>query len=35
MTSLITPGESTFEEIRGLGFQPGVPNAVNWRRSKS
>ncbi|MFN7677530.1 MAG: hypothetical protein ACK5QW_02905 [Cyanobacteriota bacterium] len=33
-TCLMTPGESTFEEIRALGFQPGVPNAVNWSHLK-
>jgi hypothetical protein len=33
-TSLMTPGESTFEEIRALGFQPAVPNAANWRHLK-
>ena len=33
-TSLMTPGESTYEEIRALGFQPGVPNVVNWRHIK-
>jgi fatty acid desaturase len=30
-TNLLTPGESTFEEIRALGFQPAVPNHENWR----
>jgi len=29
--ALMTPGESTFEEIKALGFLPGVPNAENWR----
>lgn len=29
--TLMTPGESTFEEIKAMGFLPGVPNAVNWR----
>jgi hypothetical protein len=33
-TILMTPGEATFEEIRALGLQPGVPNAVNWRHLK-
>jgi hypothetical protein len=28
--TLMTPGESTYEEIRALGFLPGVPNAENW-----
>ena len=32
---LMTPGESTFEEIKALGFQPGVSNDVNWRHLKS
>jgi hypothetical protein len=29
--TLLTPSESTYEEIRALGFLPGMPNAVNWR----
>ncbi|MFM9099967.1 MAG: hypothetical protein ACKOPS_01020, partial [Cyanobium sp.] len=29
--ALMTPGESTFEEIKALGFLPGVPNSENWR----
>jgi hypothetical protein len=32
---LLTPGESTFEEIKTLGFQPGVPNQYNWRHLQS
>jgi hypothetical protein len=30
-TTLMTPGEPTFEEIKSLGVLPGVPNDVNWR----
>jgi hypothetical protein len=28
--TLMKPGESTYEEIKALGFLPGVPNAENW-----
>jgi len=28
--TLLSPGESTYEEIKALGFQPGVPNEANW-----
>lgn len=30
-STLMTPGEATFEEIKALGFRPGVANAENWR----
>jgi hypothetical protein len=29
--SLMLPNESTFEEIRALGFQSGVPSYMNWQ----
>jgi hypothetical protein len=28
---LMSPLESTHEEIKALGFQPGASNDVNWR----
>jgi fatty acid desaturase len=33
--NLLMPGESTFEEIVSLGFQPGVPNQQNWRHLRT
>ena len=34
MRTLMTPGDPTFQEIKALGFKPGVPKTENWDHLK-
>lgn len=34
MRTLMTPGDPTFQEIKALGFKPGVPKSDNWDHLK-